>query len=45
MLKSPLKRLRAGFRRSASIASGKEFSRKNLITNALVACLRGEVRP
>lgn len=45
MLKPTLKRLRARYRRSASIATGKEFSRKDLITEAPVACLRWEVRP
>jgi hypothetical protein len=45
MLKPTLKRLRASFRRIASIASGKEFPPKDLSTEALVACLRREVRP
>jgi hypothetical protein len=45
MLKPTLKRLRVGLRRRASIAAGKEFSRQDLMTEALVASLRGEVRP
>jgi len=44
MVSPALKRLRVGLRRRASIASGKEFSCRDVMTEALVACLLGEVR-